>query len=166
MPDLVTHVAVSHLIKRPFELKDRGESKVPFRILFYLGTVLPDILTRPWYILFPVTKDWTFPFHTPVGMIVTSGLIAFFFERSMRKKAFTNLSVGAGLHFLLDALQTYTTYSVFWIFPFSYQTFGFGLAGADEIMNLIPLWIGLIVLLELAIYLYRNKASTKNSNSI
>jgi len=166
MPDLITHVALSHLIKRPFELRDRARSKVPFRILFYLGTILPDILTRPWYILFPVTKNWTFPFHTPFGMILTSGLIALLFEPSIRKKAFTNLVAGAGLHFLLDALQTYTTYSVFWLYPFSWKTYGYEVASPDTIMNFIPLWIGLIVLLELGITLYRKKASTKNSNSL
>lgn len=157
MPDLITHVAVSHLIKRPFELRYTEKQMVPFRILFYLGIVLPDILTRPWYILFPVTEDWTVFFHTPLGMLLIISLISLFLEPSLRRKAFINLSAGVGFHFLLDALQKQVTGNNYWLFPFSWKNFGYGIMWADEFMDLIPVWIGLVVLMEFGVYFLRKR---------
>ena len=39
MPDLITHLAFTHLVKRPFELKGKAENIFPFRVLLYLGTI-------------------------------------------------------------------------------------------------------------------------------
>lgn len=157
MPDLVTHVSIIHLIKRPFEIRSKDRSAPSLRALLYLGTILPDILTRPWYILFPDTHDWTFPFHTPFGMILCSGLIALFFETNLRKKAFVNLITGAGLHFFLDAFQQYITNSVFWLFPFSWISFGLGLLWADIIIGFVPIWVALVVAFEGGVWLWKKK---------
>lgn len=157
MPDLITHVALSHLVRRPFDLTQKADTTAPFRFLFYLGTILPDILTRPWYILFPVSHDWTVFFHTPAGMLVTTGLLALFFESALRKKAFISISAGAGIHFLLDALQKKITGNDFWLFPFSWKSIGWGIAWADEFMDLVPLWIGLAAVLEIFVYFWERK---------
>ena len=164
MPDLVTHVAVAHLLRRPFDFKRRKTNPIPFRILFYFGTILPDILTRPFYILFPVTKDWTVPFHTPFGMILTCILLTLLFESSIRRRVFINLLGGGFFHFFLDALQKHINEGIFWFFPFSWKSGGFQLFWADEIMNFIPVWIGLIILLETIIFL-RRKQIKKHSRT-
>ena len=57
MPDLITHMVFSHFLIRGYELLKNTKDFTPFRILFYVGTVLPDLLTRPWYILFADTYD-------------------------------------------------------------------------------------------------------------
>jgi hypothetical protein len=157
MPDLVTHVALSHLLRRPFNFTRNETNPVPFIILFYFGTILPDILTRPFYILFPVTKDWTVPFHTPFGMILTCVLLAFLFEASIRRKVFINLLGGAFFHFFLDALQKHVNEGIFWFFPFSWKSGGFQFLWADKIMNLIPVWIILIIILEATIFIRRKQ---------
>jgi hypothetical protein len=164
MPDLVTHVAISHLVKRPFDFSRNANNPVPFRILFYFGTILPDILTRPFYILFPITKDWTVPFHTPFGMIVTCALLALLFESSIRGRVFINLLGGAFFHFFLDALQKHLNEGIFWFFPFSWKSGGFQLLWADQIMDFIPLWIGLIIILESCIFLRRKKIKKHSRN--
>ena len=161
MPDLITHVAIGHLIKRPFELKKSNPAIVPLRTLFYLGTILPDILTRPWYILFPGTLEWTYPFHTPIGMVLTCSLLALLFESSLRKKAFYYLLGGAGLHFLLDGCQKHITYNEFWLYPFSWKGFGFRLFWAGDIIPYIPLFIGMVVVMEVCIYFYQHRKSDK-----
>ena len=164
MPDLITHVAVSHLVKRPFELQRKGKSAVAFRTIFYFGTILPDILTRPFYILFPATYNWVIFFHTPAGIALTSALIAFLFESTIRRKVFINLIAGAGLHFFMDAFQKQVSGNNFWLFPFSWKDFGFGVAWPGEIMYFIPLWLTLVVFLEMWIYFRSKKRTNEQKN--
>lgn len=148
MPDLVTHVAVAHLLKRPFEIRNPSWNHAPLRTIFYLGAMLPDLLSRPWYILFPPVHDWVLAFHTPSGMLLTCGLLALMFERRLRKKAFLCLMLGAVLHFGMDCLQKQVTGNNFWPFPFSWRDFGYGLFWAGDAVAYFPVWIVLVVLME------------------
>ena len=161
MPDLVTHIAISHLIKRPFEFGKTNSTTIPIRVLFYLGTILPDILTRPWYIIYPPTMEWTFPIHTPFGMLLISSLLALFFDCSIRKKAFVFLMAGASLHFLLDGMQRKLVYTEHWLYPFSWKAFGFHVMWAEDILFLIPVWLVMILLLEGLIWKVKKSRNTK-----
>ena len=152
MPALITHMAVSHIVRRPYELAQKDKNLMPFRSLFYLGTILPDILTRPFYIIFPATFDWTYPFHTLLGMGLTILLISQFFDASIRKRVFLNLTGGMGLHFLADALQVQIHGNNFWLFPFSWKNFSYGIATASQMITYIPYWIVAIILFEVVIY--------------
>jgi len=127
------------------------------RLLFYLGTILPDILTRPWYILIPATHDWSFPFHTPAGALLACGILALLFEPGLQKAAFTRLSLGMVLHFILDGFQKQIIGNNFWLYPFSWKDFGYGVLWAGELMRYIPMWIALVVLMELIIAFCRRK---------
>jgi len=149
MPDLVTHVALSHLVSRPFEWRHQKKTTVPMRILFYLGTILPDILTRPWYIIYPPTMEWTYPLHTPFGMLIICLMLMLFFKSDLRKKAFLALYSGSLFHFFLDGLQTHLTYTEHWLYPFSWRGFGLHIMWAEDILLLIPVWLFLIVVLEI-----------------
>jgi hypothetical protein len=154
MPDLVTHAAIAHLIRRPFDFVESAGAVPSLRILFYLGTILPDILTRPWYILFPVTHDWTLPFHTPAGALAACGLLALLFEPGLQKKAFWLLAAGSILHFILDGFQKQIIGNNFWLYPFTWKDFGYGVIWAGEIMRYIPYWLGLVVILEIGMAVY------------
>jgi len=157
MPDLVTHTAVAHLLRRSIDLKKYSRADSRLRVLFYLGTILPDILTRPWYILFPSTHDWTLPFHTPIGALLICALLALFFESRLQKRAFAWLASGTVLHFLLDGLQRQVVDNNLWLYPFSWKDFGYGFLWAGEIMRFIPVTLGLVVLLEIGMA-FRRKA--------
>jgi hypothetical protein len=56
MPDLITHTAVAHLIRRPFESVNPSDDPAQMRILFLVGVMLPDLMSRPWYILSPAVQ--------------------------------------------------------------------------------------------------------------
>jgi hypothetical protein len=155
MPDLITHLTVSHLMRRPFDFRQIGKSSWAFRTIFYLGAVLPDIFTRPMYILLPVTQDWIFFIHTPFGALVLCGLITFLFEASLRKRIFLNLISGSAIHFLLDASQIQLYGSYYWFFPFSWKTIQTGFTDADNIIPWIPVWILLVIITEILISLLR-----------
>jgi len=105
MPDLITHVAFTHLVKRPFELKGNENNIFSFRVILYLGAILPDITTRPWYIVFPATKSWTASLHTPFSAILCCALLSLFFHPGIRKKVFLYLLLGVILHFFLDTFS-------------------------------------------------------------
>ena len=157
MPDLVTHVAISHLIKRPFEFKQNSTNTITIRTLFYLGTILPDILSRPFYILIPATREWVILYHTPIGFILVSSLFALFFDPTIRKKAWITLTTGGIFHFLLDSFQKQIVSGVAWLWPFSWNAYGYGLMEAGDILQYIPMWIGLIIVIEVGFYFWRKK---------
>lgn len=165
MPDLITHVAFTHVVNRPFELSKNKKNVFPFRIILYVGTILPDILTRPWYIMFPATKPWTACLHTPFCVLLVCGLIALFFEPAIQKRVFYYLSIGAALHFFLDSFQHHIIGSNYLLFPFSWRHVGYGLFSPGEIIPLIPLWIVIILIMEIAINLYKKSKKQKNTFS-
>jgi hypothetical protein len=148
MPDLITHAAIAHLARRPFEFRNPSANPVPLRILFYIGVMLPDLMSRPWYILFPALHDWVIAFHTPFGMLVACAFASLLFERRLRKRAFGWLFLGTILHFITDCLQKQVTGNNFWLFPLSWKNFGVGLFWAGEAIPFVPVWIALVLLME------------------
>lgn len=134
MPDLVTHTAAAYFAGRPF--LDRHK-----RILLYLGAILPDVLTRPFYILIPNLYYYTIGIHTPIFMLIVIALFAEFFEPGIRKTAFLYLLLGVLFHFALDILQKHLSTGYYWLFPFSWHSFEIGLFWPNQVIPFIPLWI-------------------------
>ena len=56
--------------------------------------MLPDVLSRPFYILFPALHWWVMPLHTPVGMVIVCWSIAGLFQSSERRRVFIALAGG------------------------------------------------------------------------
>ncbi len=140
MPDLITHYAVAHLIGRRWWR--------PAISLCLLGTLLPDLLTRPVYILWPQTYWLVMPLHTPMGILIASWLVTLLFRREDRRVVFVAVLLGALLHFALDALQRHLAVGYFWLWPFSWWTTERGLFWPEESLILAP-WLALgVVLLE------------------
>ncbi len=144
MPDLLTHFTAAYLITRPW-LVER------FRAIFYLGTVLPDLVSRPLYILFPKLAIYTVACHTPIFVLFFCLLLAELFVPQIRRQVLFFLLTGATLHFLLDALQKHLFGGYYWFFPFSWQSGEIGLFWPEDPLRFIPLWLLLIVVTELAI---------------
>jgi hypothetical protein len=147
----------AHLIKRGPAFFSSKPSPIHGRIVFYIGTLLPDLLSRPWYILFPPLKDWVIAMHTPMGALLTFGILASFFEPHFRRSAFLNLCGGGALHFFLDAFQKQILGNNFWLFPFSWKDFGFDVFWAGDVIPFVPLWIFLFIAIEILFYLIRGR---------
>ncbi|NQT27217.1 hypothetical protein HQ585_17815 [candidate division KSB1 bacterium] len=157
MPDLITHVAISHLIKRPWDRAHPGTHANAFCILFYFGTILPDITSRALNIAFPSTLKWTLALHTPAGTLLCCIILTLLFESSIRKRAFLNLMGGASLHYLLDTFQYATTPVFFWGFPFSWADSSLHILDAGDIVLFSPVWVFFVVLMEIIFYLFHYK---------
>lgn len=149
MPDLLTHSAAAHLAARRWFPR-------PAAILFVVGTMLPDVLSRPFYILFPILHWWVMPLHTPVGMAIVCWIITGWFKPEDRKTVFIALFAGAIFHFLLDAPQQHIAAGYFWLFPFSWTTYEWGLWWSEDTVQIVPWVILLVAIVE--IILYRRKA--------
>jgi len=140
MPDLVSHYAVAHLVAR--------RRWQPATSIFLFGTILPDLLTRPLYIIWPETYWLVMPLHTPVGIVIVSWMIAILFRAELRRQIFWVLVLGAFLHFALDALQRHLIAGYFWLWPFSWWTTERGLFWPEESLILAPGLALLVVLME------------------
>jgi len=141
MPDLVTHLSIAYLIKRWTTL-------LKYSTIFYVGAILPDLATRPFYILFPATFWAVLPLHAPIPLLCVCVLIAYLFDEKSRKGVFIYLASGTFLHLLLDFFQKHIEPEFMPLFPFSWKAFELGLFWAEDSLYAIPLWIFLILLTE------------------
>jgi membrane-bound metal-dependent hydrolase YbcI (DUF457 family) len=144
VPDLTTHLAGGYLLALPQWQRRR------FRLFFLLGSLLPDLLTRPFYVLFPGTFDAVAPFHTPVGYLFAVGLLVQLYEEvALRRSAFRALLAGGALHFLLDAPQRHLYDGYRWLFPFSDWSYSWGLYWPGDSVVIAPLAALVVVAIEL-----------------
>ena len=146
MPDLVTHTAAAYFLSH----RNRGQSR---RALFLLGAILPDLLARPIYILFPNLFFYTVAIHTPVFMFIFTLLVCEFFPRHRRRVVFVSLSAGIIVHFMMDLFQRHLLTGYYWLFPFSWRSFEIPLFWPETPVRLIPLWGALVLITEAVIFL-------------
>jgi hypothetical protein len=135
MPDLLTHLLVAQACRKGV----RGGVLTPW---FLVGTVLPDVFTRPFSIAFRSLFWFFMPLHTPVGLFVLCALISNLLPAPSRRSVFYNLLSGAALHLLLDACQIHMAGGYYLLFPFSWWSFEFGLFWPETSLYFLPLWIG------------------------
>jgi hypothetical protein len=136
MPDLLTHIAVAEGCRRATKSDSLGA-------WFLVGTVLPDVLTRPLTSLFPGLYWVVAPLHTPIGLCIVCALISKFLPRQRQVEVFYNLIGGAGLHLFLDFFQTHLGSGYYWLFPFSWASYEYGLFWPEASIYLMPLWLAL-----------------------
>lgn len=151
MPDLTTHLALTHLTSRPLRL---GGARLPL----YVGALLPDLLTRPFYILFPPAYFVVYSLHTPLATAIVALLLAELCVEELRRQVRTGLLVGAALHFALDLLQRQVGTGYYWLFPFSWKSFSLGLFWPEESLRWLPFLLGAVALIEGGILLRRTVA--------
>lgn len=149
MPDLVTHIAGAYLVNRGWKIA-RGAA------LFYLGAMLPDLITRPFHIIYPRLLPATLGLHAPVAVFLACWLISLFFRADQRKTVCWLLFSGSLLHFLMDAAQKHLAGGYSWLFPFSSRRYSGGVIWPEDSMHFLPFTL-LIVLLAFIISLRRNK---------
>jgi len=146
MADLMTHFTFAYALTR-FPRFAR------FRVLLYTGVILPDILSRPFYILKPELYLYTVGIHTPVFMAFFCLLCAEFFPRDIRPDVRKYLMAGVGLHFFVDLFQKHLLSGCLWFFPFSWRSFEIGWYWPHELLRFIPVWILFIASVESVIFI-------------
>ncbi len=71
MPELVTHISAAYIVSRG------TKSITQTAALFYLGAILPDLLTRPVNILLPPLYWFVRPLHTPLALTMVCLLLSY-----------------------------------------------------------------------------------------
>ncbi len=150
MPDLITHTAAAYLITR-------HQKYARYRVVFYLGAILPDILSRPFYILFPAASKISTATHTPIFIFVFCIFLSQFFQAPDRKSIFITLLSGSGLHFVMDFFQLHLLGGYYWLFPFSWNFYEIGLFWPDDAVRFIPFWLLSIIAIEIFLVIARHK---------
>jgi hypothetical protein len=135
MPDLLTHIIIAQGWR-----KGLGYSLTSW---FLVGTVLPDILTRPFNIIFPSLFWFFMPLHTPVGLFLVCAFISRFFQPEKQNPVLYNLLGGSALHLLLDLFQKHIGSGYHLLFPFSWSSFEIGLIWPETSLYLLPLWLAM-----------------------
>ena len=122
MPDWITHIAVAYSVAVLAGVKKRE--------LVVLGALLPDIFK----VFIPVGAflgygqaffmgNYFAPFHTALGVILSSTLVSTFF--SDHRKVLTLLLIGATTHLIMDSLLYPFGYENWFFWPlFSFKTNG------------------------------------------
>lgn len=145
MPDIATHVLAAYLFKKASGINPLA--------LFLLGTMLPDILSRPLYMLFPGLFWAVRPFHSIFVIALVCLLISYLFPEAARKSTLKVLFAGAMLHLFLDLLQK-TIYGGYpWLFPFSTYSPSLGLFWPEDPLFALPF----LAAISLAIYIKTRK---------
>lgn len=147
MPDLLTHALFAHAAARRWRF-------VPAALVFIFGALLPDLVTRPWYIVFPEMYWAAQPLHTPLGLAVLSAGLAGLFRAGERGRVFGLLMAGVAMHLAMDALQRHADHGYFLLFP-SWQTYHWGLWWPQQTIEALPVWLGLIAALEAGLWVRR-----------
>jgi len=135
MPDLVTHTTIGYLIR------NRNWTK-HILLLFIIGTIFPDILSRTFMIILPDFKWFFHAFHTPIVIVLFTLLFSLFFAKSLRFMVIKYVLLGAAFHCFLDLFQKGVSDTAYlWLFPFSSTIdFQLGLFWAEDTLILTPLF--------------------------
>jgi hypothetical protein len=140
MPDLLTHLIIAQGCRKVAQ-------GIPLSSWFLVGTILPDVLTRPINIVFPSLFWFFMPLHTPVGLLLVCALISHILPASHRWSVFYNLLGGAALHLFLDVFQKHIAGGYYLLFPFSWSSYEVGLLWPETSLYLLPVWVGVGLLL-------------------
>ncbi len=139
MPDLITHFAGAYLVNRGWKI-GRGA------VIFYLGAMLPDLITRPFHIIWPSLLPATLGLHSPAGAFLACYLISLLFRSDQRSPVFWLLLSGSLLHFLMDTAQKHLTGGYLWLFPFSSRRITVGFIWPEDSIRFLPITLLILAL--------------------
>ena len=152
MPDLMNHLAVTHLARRGIEAYRGEELGAQEYTLLYVGGFLPDIPSRtPILALGTQEVYWlTVVNHSPLLVLLFAYLLVMVLPVRRRMMCFTLVSAGAALHCFLDLLQRHLiSGSYFWFYPFSWKTFQLSLFWPSDAIMAVPVLLAMVVAVEM-----------------
>ncbi len=150
MADLVTHIAVGHLLKRTSRRPEHP-------LIFALGACLPDLLGRvPGLLaagldnligieLAPYFAFGVDALHTPIPYTLCCLFFAYLVQEPQRRMVFWNLTLGGFTHFAVDLPQTHIAGGYRLLFPFSWFELELQWFSTEASLKVAP-WLALAAL--------------------
>jgi hypothetical protein len=161
MPDWVTHIVVAWTVCRilGFKFKQFNNANT---VIVMIGALIPDLYKT--YITVNLlsidTESLLYPFHTPIGALIWTFIIALFFKE--KKAIVTFLILGFSTHFILDSLMQYPSKGIEIFYPFSWNTWQFGIISIDD-YNVTILSIVIALSVYLTTFLIKSSEPSKTS---
>lgn len=142
MPDWLTHVlfawALWNFLSLKFNMRCRG--------VFLAGSLLPDI--KNINMVSPVDLEpYLGIFHTPVGALITSGIVTAVFFKDSKRRAHIFLALGTAslFHLLLDLLISSMDGRVMLFFPYSFISYSFNIFMQEDLTLLYAASLALLL---------------------
>jgi len=158
VPDLITHTVLGYFLVRRWR-------HAAYAFLFLIGNMMPDLMTRPFYIMYSTSYWWVYPLHTPLGaLVVCWGLTGLFNERD-RRPVFLALAGGSMAHFALDMLQKHAGMGYVWFMPFSWGFTDWGLFRPEDALRWLPVSVGIVAVAEILLRTFRSKVRPPKDTS-
>ncbi|MBI4860320.1 MAG: hypothetical protein HY815_08670 [Candidatus Riflebacteria bacterium] len=155
MPDLLGHVAVARLaleLAGVAAVLERGEpaSEDARLACFYLGSILPDLVTRPFHILFPGCTAYVEVLDSPFCLALWALMLSQAFAGPLRRAALRCLSAGIATHVVIDLVQRHIAGGYMLLFPFSVATPTWGLLWPEQSVGLSLALAAVALVVEIA----------------
>jgi hypothetical protein len=131
MPDWLAHVLFAYILCSVLGMKFRLFTKDNTAIVM-VGALIPDLVKIGLgFDLFGIAVwDFLAPLHTPIGSVLSAGLIALLFAEVFI--VFGLFILGATTHFVLDLLLGHVSGGMLLFFPVSWQEYQLGLIHSDN----------------------------------
>jgi hypothetical protein len=151
MPDILTHLLVTHLFVRvPNLFKNKLlQFYYDHRSLIYLGAILPDLVSKPFQFISMSYYNFALPFHSPFCIILVCAIISQFLYIKNRNVSFIVLLSFSMLHILVDSFKKGVNPGYQVLFPFSLKRYGFSLISSEMFMIILVVLVILVILIEL-----------------
>jgi hypothetical protein len=151
MPDWLAHVLFAYVLCSVLGTKFKTFTKANTALVM-AGALIPDLVkVKLGFDLFGIAVgDLLEPLHTPIGSLVSAGLIALLFSEVF--VVFSLFVLGFTTHFALDLLLGHVSGGMLLLFPVSWQEYQLGWIHADNS------WVALVLLgLATLIYGFQNR---------
>lgn len=127
MADWFTHVLLGLAVVEFVSLKYPKVRK--FRFIVLIGAVLPDLGNVTMFVGETVNRlSYSFtPLHSPIGILLLIIPLSFIAKKGYQKTVFLLLTLGAGLHLVTDFFIVTLHGKLPLLFPFSFESFGYGI---------------------------------------
>jgi len=132
MPDWLAHVLFAYVLCSVLGLKYNVFANKGNTALVMVGALIPDLVKIGLgFDLFGIAVwDFIAPLHTPVGSVLSAGLIALLFSEVFI--VFALFIVGFTTHFALDLLLGHVNGGMLLLFPVSWHEYQLGLIHSDN----------------------------------
>ena len=159
MPDLITHIASTHLAVRiPAIFKSRiFKYYQEYRLLIFFGAIFPDIISKPLQYVSSTLYNFSLPIHSPLIVLCAAFVLTRFVYINNKQTSFYTLAVFAMFHIFLDNLQKGLNPGYQTFFPFSVKRYGLNIISSELYLYLMVVMVVLSVTLELYYYFKKPK---------
>ena len=131
MPDLLGHLAFAR-VARAVPVMQRAADTPALAAAYYLGAVWPDLVTRPWHILYPPAHPYVEVLHAPLLQPLWAVVLAALVVPRWRRAAFLAILAGMATHLIIDRVQHHIAGGYLWAFPLTFDRCGAGLVWPED----------------------------------